>query len=159
MKTYLTAFSLLFSLSFLAQTHVIVKHNGERIKANYIKTNNNIIYYNSGQDQINQTISTYAVAELVDATTNVSTKISDKIIVNGEQDYKKVIVIAPNATTGLSNTPIDFKLKNRVKGQTPIAIEQQNINTLKRNAAKQGFPFVAFTPINRAESSASMYTY
>ena len=126
---------------------------------NYIKTENNLVYFNSGKDQVEQTISTFAVAELINTSTNATTKVSDKIVVNGEQDYNKVIVIAPNATTGLSSTTNGSKFVNRVKGQTPLAVQQQSITALKRKAAKEGIPFVSLAQNNRAESSATMYTY
>ncbi|MCZ8228366.1 hypothetical protein [Flavobacterium sp.] len=159
MKTFITLLFLAISTPFFAQSHVLVKHNGEKMNVNYIKTNNNLLYFNTGKDQVEQTISTFAVAELVNTTTNDRTKVSDKIVVSGEQDYNKVIVIAPNAATGLSSTTNDSKFVNRIKGQTPLAVQQQNIIALKRRAAKEGIPFVSIAPINRMESNARMYTY
>jgi hypothetical protein len=159
MKTFITLLFLAISTPFFAQSHVLVKHNGEKMNVNYIKTNNNLLYFNTGKDQVEQTISTFAVAELVNTTTNDRTKVSDKIVVSGEQDYNKVIVIAPNAATGLSSTTNDSKFVNRIKGQTPLAVQQQNIIALKRKAAKEGIPFVSIAPINRMESNARMYTY
>lgn len=159
MRTFITLLFLTISAPFFAQSHTLVKHNGEKLNVNYIKTDNNLIYFNSGKDQVEQTISTFAVAELINTSTNATTKVSDKIVVNGEQDYNKVIVIAPNATTGLSSASNGSKFVNRVKGQTPLAVQQQNITALKRKAAKEGIPFVSLAQNNRAESSATMYTY
>lgn len=159
MKTLLTFFCFSLSMAFFAQSHVLVKHSGEKLNVNYIKTDNNLMYFNTGKDQVEQTISTFAVAELINTATNATTKVSDKITVNGEQDYHKVIVIAPNATTGLTSTANDSKFVNRVKGQTPLAVQQQNITALKRKAAKEGIPFVSLAQNNRTESSATMYTY
>ena len=159
MRTFITLLFLAISAPFFAQSHTLVKHNGEKLNVNYIKTDNNLVYFNSGKDQVEQTISTFAVAELINTSTNETTKVSDKIVVNGEQDYNKVIVIAPNATTGLSSTTNGSKFVNRVKGQTPLAVQQQNIIALKRKAAKEGIPFGSLAQNNRAESSATMYTY
>lgn len=159
MRTFITLLFLAIATPFFAQSHTLVKHNGEKLNVNYIKTDNNLIYFNSGKDQVEQTISTFAVAELINTTTNAITKVSDKIVVSGEQDYKKVMVIAPNTTTGLSSIVTDSKFVNRVKGQSPVAVQQQNIIALKRKAAKEGVPFVALTQNNRVESSATMYTY
>ena len=144
MRTFITLLFLAISAPFFAQSHTLVKHNGEKLNVNYIKTDNNLVYFNSGKDQVEQTISTFAVAELINTSTNATTKVSDKIVVNGEQDYNKVIVIAPNATTGLSSTTNGSKFVNRVKGQTPLAVQQQNITALKRKAANAGISFVSF---------------
>ena len=143
MRTFITLLFLAIATPFFAQSHTLVKHNGEKLNVNYIKTDNNLVYFNSGKDQVEQTISTFAVAELINTSTNATTKVSDKIVVNGEQDYNKVIVIAPNATTGLSSTTNGSKFVNRVKGQTPLAVQQQNITALKRKAVKEGIPFVS----------------
>ena len=158
MRTFITLLFLAISAPFFAQSHTLVKHNGEKLNVNYIKTDNNLVYFNSGKDQVEQTISTFAVAELINTSTNATTKVSDKIVVNGEQDYNKVIVIAPNATTGLSSTTNGSKFVNRVKGQTPLAVQQQNITALKRKAAKEGIPFVSLAQNNRADSRAPMPT-
>lgn len=159
MKTFITLLFLAISTPFFAQSHVLVKHNGEKMNVNYIKTNNNLLYFNTGKDQVEQSISTFAVAELINTITNDRAKVSDKIVVSGEHDYNKVILITPDATTGLSTIANNSKFVNRVKGQTPGAVQQQNIMALKRKAAKEGIPFVSIAPINRAESSAKMYTY
>ncbi|MGL2993611.1 hypothetical protein [Flavobacterium sp. TSSA_36] len=158
MKNFITFLCFSFSISFMAQSHVLLKHNGEKLHVNYIKTDHNLLYFNSGKDQIEQTISAFAVAELINTTTNAITKISDKIVVNGEQDYHKVQIITPNTTIGLLSAK-NTKIRNRVKGQAPLAIQQQNSIALKRKAAKEGIPFVAIAKNNRAESSATMYTY
>jgi hypothetical protein len=159
MRTFITLLFLAISSSFFAQSHVLVKHNGEKMNVNYIKTNSNLLYFNTGKDQVEQTISTYAISELVNTTNNTVTKISDKIVVSSEQEYKKVILLTPNEAKGLSSTTNNSKFVNRVKGQTPLAVQQQNIIALKRKAAKEGIPFVSIAQINRAESSARMYTY
>lgn len=158
MKNFITFLFFSFSLTLMAQSHVLIKHNGEKLNVNYIKNENNTIYFNSGKDQIEQTISAFAVAEVINNTTNQITKVSDKIVINGEQDYRKVMVIAPTATTGLASTK-NTTVANRIKGQTPLAVQQQNLVALKRKAAKEGLPFVTVIEKNRAESSATMYAY
>lgn len=158
MKNLILFLFIIFSVTLFPQTHTLVKHNGEKLNVNFIKNTNNTVYYNSGKDQVEQSISSFAVAEVINTTTNKSTKISDKIVINGEQDYNKVIVIASTATTGLSSSK-QTTVPNRIKGQTPLAIQQQNLVALKRKAAKEGLPFVAVVEKNRTESSATMYTY
>jgi hypothetical protein len=158
MKTLLTFLSIGFSISIFAQSHVLVKHNGEKLNVNYIKTNNSVIYFNSGKDQVEQAISTFAVAELIHNATNQSTKVSDKIVVSGKQDYKKVIVIDPNATFGLTKVNSTI-VSNIIKGLSPMIVMQQNKVASKRKAAIEGFPFVSVVGENTATSNVSMYTY
>lgn len=159
MKTLITLLFFSLSISIWSQSHLIVKHNGEKLNVNYIKTDNNLIYFNSGKDQVEQTISTFAVAELINTSTNATTKVSDKIVVNGEQDYNKVKVLTANQQHGLIPSSKKITYTNRIKGQTPLAVQQQNITALKRKAAKEGIPFVSLISENRNESIATLLTY
>jgi hypothetical protein len=45
MKTTLIAITILFTAQLFAQTHEIIKHNGEKSEVNFIKVKNNFIYY------------------------------------------------------------------------------------------------------------------
>ena len=45
MKHILKALTLLFTASLIAQSHEIIKHNGEKLEINYIKAEHNLIYY------------------------------------------------------------------------------------------------------------------
>lgn len=159
MKTMITFLFLTVSLSLWSQSHIIVKHNGEKIAANYLKTQDYLMYYNTGQDQVEQTVSTFAVAELIHTASQAVTKISDKIIINGEQDCDKVKVIPARHHQGLVASTQKITLNNRVKGQTPLAVQQQNIALLKRKAAKEGVPFVSIASIDRNVSNATLLTY
>lgn len=159
MRKFITILLAAFSFPIFAQTHILVKHNGDKIPVNYIKTNNNLIYYTTGENQMEHTIATFAVAELINKSTNSATKVTDKISINGEQDYKKVVLIGEEQIKGLTPTAIKLKLANRVKGQSPLAVKDQNVLILKKKAAKEGIPFVSLIQNSRADSSAKMYTY
>ena len=43
MKNLFIAFTILFTTSLIAQTHQIIKHDGETIDINFIKTANNLV--------------------------------------------------------------------------------------------------------------------
>lgn len=159
MKKIIIVLLFAFSLPIFAQTHILVKHNGDKIAVNYIKTNNNLIYYTIGDSQEEHSIAAFAVAELINKSTNVITKVTDKIIVNGGQDYRKVVLIDANQTKGLIATPKELKFNNNVKGQSPLVVKNHNVLVLKKKAAKEGIPFVLLTENNRADSSGRMYTY
>ena len=64
MKNLFIAFTILFTTSLIAQTHQIIKHDGETIDINFIKTANNLVYYTLPQSAEEKTISQYAVAQL-----------------------------------------------------------------------------------------------
>jgi hypothetical protein len=159
MKPFITFLFITFSLQFFAQSHILVKHNGDKINVNYLRTNNNTIFYNSSKNQVEETISTFAIAELIDKSTNTAAKISDKVVVSGAEDYNKVVIIDPNQTSGLFLIKNSLKFDNRVKGQSPLSVKQRNEMALKRRAAKDGIPFVSLIENNRRESSAKMYSY
>ena len=49
MRTFITLLFLAISAPFFAQSHTLVKHNGEKLNVNYIKTDNNLVYFNSSK--------------------------------------------------------------------------------------------------------------
>ena len=59
MRTFITLLFLAISAPFFAQSHTLVKHNGEKLNVNYIKTENNLVYFNSGKDQVPLIYRTY----------------------------------------------------------------------------------------------------
>ena len=159
MRNFITILVLVFSLPIFAQSHIIVKHIGNKIPVNYIKISNNLIYYTTGQTQEEYSISTFAVAELIDKSTNAVTKVTDKVIVNGVQDYKKVVLIDEDQTKGLTAAVNELRLNSWAKGQDPFVIKNQNVMVLKKKASKEGIPFVLLTGKNRTDSIGKMYTY
>lgn len=159
MRNFITILLFVFSLPIFAQSHIIVKHNGDKIPVNYIKTSNNLIYYTTGQTQEEHSISTFAVAELINKSTNAVTKVTDRVIVNGVQDYKKVVLIKENQTKGLTAAVSQLKFNNLAKGQDPFVIKNHNVQVLQKKAAKEGIPFVLLMEKNRTDSIGKMYTY
>ena len=101
MKTLIIfLFTLVSSLSF-ANSHIIVKQNGEKIEANYITTRNNVVYYTISGDSMEQEISVFAVEKIVDKTNNQAIVTNSKIDVSGKWGYKNVVVLNANQSKGL----------------------------------------------------------
>jgi hypothetical protein len=141
----LLAVMLSTAVSF-AQTDAITKHNGEVVKGKVIKTEEyTIIYKYEGEDAEN-TMSKYAIEKIVYGKSGRVEQITEKIVVNGEEDWEKVVILEDKAYIS------GMKKVGEVRGKTGL-INFQTGNTgdkkaakkLKMDAAKQGCPFVLLT--------------
>ena len=130
MKITLLALTLLLGFNTqIAQSHEIVKHDGEKQKINFIKQENNIIYYsNPGSPELKE-ISTYAVSTLKKDASSEQVTVSNKVTVASKSDYNKVKV--------LKNT----------------------IQSIKHRVASKGYSFVTINKLNNSTYEAIAYTY
>ena len=64
MKNLLTLLAILLTAQLFAQTHEIIKHDGEKLNVNFIKIESNLVYYTLPNSMEEQKISRYAVAQL-----------------------------------------------------------------------------------------------
>ena len=64
MKNIAILIIVFFTTSIFAQTHEILKHNSEKLDANYINTDSNLIYYSLSSSSEKQKISKFAVAQI-----------------------------------------------------------------------------------------------
>jgi hypothetical protein len=159
MKNLFIAFAFLCTTSLLAQTHQIVKHNGETIDVNFIKKENNIVYYSLPQSTEEKTISQYAVSQLNEKSKSTSTILSEKIQLNGKSDYKKVVVLKKHQTEGLKETGIITSFYSGIKGESPVSFSDSGEKRLKQNAALKGSPFIVILSNNPKDLKAALYTY
>ncbi|MBP8066712.1 MAG: hypothetical protein KAY31_04505 [Flavobacterium sp.] len=142
---------LLLALFFVgcavnAQVDKIHKHNGEVVDGKVIKLEEyTIIFKYDGEDAEN-TISKYAVEKVVYGKSGRVEEVTEKLIVNGEDDWEKVVILEDKGyISGL-------KKAGEVRGKTGL-INFQTGNTgdkkaqkkLKMDAAKLGCPFVLMT--------------
>lgn len=139
--------AVLFGLnSAIAQVDVITKHNGEVVKGKVIKLEEfTIIFKYDGEDAEN-TLSKYAVEKIVYGKSGRVEEVTEKIVVNGEDDWEKVVILEDKAyISGL-------KKEGEVRGKTGL-INYHTGNTgdkkaekkLKMAAAAMGCPFVLQT--------------
>lgn len=137
MKTYLIFFFLMFFASniVLAQNEsdVIVTHTGEKLNVNVISVDNDIEYSYPGETVINS-IGKYCVKE-VDFKSGRKQKITEKIIIDGEKDWEKVIITTNiddisclvrigDIIAGASNT-WNFKNKKQVDKTAMIKFKKE----------------------------------
>lgn len=139
-------FIVLFALginNFNAQTDKIYKHNGETVGGKVIRLDEyTIVFKYEGEDAEN-TVGKYAVEKIVYGKTNRVEEITEKIVINGEDDWEKVVILEEKSyISGL-------KKVGEVRGKTGL-INFQTGNTgdkkaqkkLKMDAAKQNCPFI-----------------
>jgi hypothetical protein len=159
MKNLFIAFTFLCTTSLLAQTHQIVKHNGETMDVNFIKKENNIVYYTLPQSAEEKTISQYAVSQLNEKSKSASAVLSEKIQLNGKSDYKKVVVLEKHQTEGLKESGIITSFYGGIKGESPVSFSDNGEKRLKQNAALKGSPFIVILSNNPKNLKAVVYTY
>ena len=79
MRKVFVILALFMAVSITAQTHEILKHNGEKVLINYIKTDTNLIYFTNPNSSKEEKISTYAVQSLKEQSSGLIQVISSKV--------------------------------------------------------------------------------
>ena len=159
MKNLLTAIAVVLSAQLFAQTHEIVKHNGEKLEVNFIKTEGNLVYYSLPASAEEQKISRYAVAKINEKTKNNPQIISKKIDLIDKSDYNKVIVLKESETIGLKKSIDLTGFLGKIKGETRWSMAEMGERRLKQNAAKKGNQFIVITSNKTDNLKAIAYTY
>jgi len=147
MKKIILIVAVLFGFGVAnAQVDVITKHNGETVKGKVIKLEEyTIIFKYDGEDAEN-TVSKYAVEKVVYGKSGRVEEITEKIVVNGEDDWEKVVILEEKGYIA------GLKKGEEVRGKTGL-INFQTGNTgdkkaekkLKMAAAAIGCPFILMT--------------
>ncbi|MDI5897363.1 hypothetical protein QLS91_06910 [Flavobacterium sp. LB2P84] len=159
MKNLFIAFTIFFTTSLIAQTHQIIKHDGGTIDINFIKTENNLVYYTLPKSVQEKTISQYAVAQLNEKSKSDSEIISKKIQLNGKSDYKKVVVLKKHQTIGLKESGMITSFYGGTKGESPLSFSDNGEKRLKENAALKGSQFIVILSNKPKDLKAAIYTY
>jgi sRNA-binding regulator protein Hfq len=142
---------LLLAVAFLgfaanAQVDKIYKHNGEVVEGKVVKLEEfTIVFKYDGEDAEN-TIGKYAIEKIVYGKTGRVEEVTEKIVINGEADWEKVVILEDKAYIA------GLKKVDEVRGKTGL-INYHTGNTgdkkaekkLKIEAAKMGCPFILQT--------------
>ena len=142
---------LLLAVAFLgfaanAQVDKIYKHNGEVVDGKVVKLEEyTVIFKYDGEDAEN-TIGKYAIEKIVYGKTGRVEEVTEKIVINGEADWEKVVILEDKAYIA------GLKKEGEVRGKTGL-INYHTGNTgdkkaekkLKIEAAKMGCPFILQT--------------
>jgi hypothetical protein len=159
MKISLSLVLLFFAAYLHAQTHQIIKHNDEKINANFIKIENNLIYYTFPESSEEKKISKYAVAQLNDKSNKSHPIASQKIDITKKADYKKVIILREAETIGLKKSDTLRVFSPKIKGESKLSIQEQGERRLKEKAALKGNPFFVIVSNKNEYLTAISYTY
>jgi hypothetical protein len=159
MKTIFTLALALFTTIIFADSHIIVKQNGEKIEANYVTTKNNTVFYSlPGSSTINE-ISLYAIDKVIDSKTNTVILDNHKLDIAGKTGYKNVQLLKSEKTMGLHQGVALKTTIHKPKGQTKSDWIAQAEMRIKKQAATQGFPFVVITKTTDSRIEAIAYSY
>lgn len=147
MRKIILLFAFVFSSLFAnAQVDLIVKHNGETIKGKVLKLEEyTIIFKYDGEDAEN-TLSKYAVEKITYGKSGRVEEVTEKIVVNGEDDWEKVVILEDKSyISGL-------KKGDEIRGKTGFisfhtgnTADKKADKKLKMEAAKAGYPFILLT--------------
>lgn len=159
MKTIFTLALTLFTSLIFADSHIIVKQNGEKIEVNYVTTKDNTVFYSlPGNSTVNE-ISLFAIDKVIDKKTNSILIENNKIDVSGKKGYKNVQLITNTQTNGLHQGVTLKTTIHKPKGQTKSDWIADASTRLKKQAAEQGFPFVVITNQTDSKLEAVAYNY
>ena len=159
MKTIFTLALTLFTSLIFADSHIIVKQNGEKIEVNYVTTKDNTVFYSlPGNSTVNE-ISLFAIDKVIDKKTNSILIENNKIDVSGKKGYKNVQLITNTQTNGLHQGVTLKTTIHKPKGQTKSDWIADASTRLKKLAAEQGFPFVVITNQSDSKLEAVAYNY
>lgn len=150
---------LTITASLMAQTHEITKHDGKTMDVNFIKTENNLLYYSTAESSEEKKISQFAISQLHEKSKKEAKTISEKITLSGKADYTKVIVLKPSQTEGLQESGVITSFIGKTKGETNQSFLDQAEKRLKQNAALKGSQFIVIISDKPKELKAVMYTY
>ena len=155
MKKTILLFTLVFGFNLVsAQSDVITKQIGEVLKGKILKVyENTIVFTYEGQDT-EYTIGKYAVAKIVYGKTGREEKTSNKIVVAGENDWSKVIIVENiDYTAGLEKGKEIGIASNLIIGDSAAN------KKLQMQAAKLGYPFVLISTDKASNRTAIGYSY
>lgn len=159
MRNIFAILALSLTVSVMAQTHEITKHNGETMEVNFIKIENNLVYYTNVESNEEKKVSQFAISQLHEKSKNEAKTISEKIIPSGKADYTKVIVLKASQTEGLRESGTITSFLGKTKGETNQSFKDAAARRLKQNAADKGYPFIVILSTKSKDLKAVMYTY
>lgn len=144
-NTVLLLFTLLPAM-LQAQPDVIQKHNGELVKGTVVRVDEYVIVFKYENEDAENALSKYAIEQITYGRSGRVEHVTDKIVVNGEDDWEKVIILEEKSyIAGLTKV-------EEIRGKTAY-INLQTGNTgdkkaqkkLKMAAATLGCPFIYLT--------------
>ncbi len=146
MKNFLLLMLLTASSAIFAQTDKIYKHSGEVVDGKVIRLDEYVVVFRYDGEDAENSIGKYAIEKIVYGKSGRTEEVSEKIIINGEADWEKVVILEEKSYIA------GLKKEGEVRGKTGL-INFQTGNTgdkkaekkLKMEAAKANCPFILLT--------------
>jgi hypothetical protein len=154
MRKVFVILALFMAVSITAQTHEILKHNGEKVLINYIKTDTNLIYFSNPNSSEEGKISTYAVQSLKEQSSGIIQVISSKVdIDNG------FVFLKNNEIAGLRKVASISVFLGRPKGMSFNDLSFLKKRRLQEKATQKEALFVVITSETFDTIKADLYSY
>ena len=154
MRKVFVILAVLMTVSITAQTHEILKHNGEKVLINYIKTDTTLIYFSNPNSSEEGKISTYAVQSLTEKSTGKIQVVSSKMETN-----KEVIFLKNNEIDGLQKVAHISVFLGRPKGMSFNDLSVLKKMRLQEKAIQKGAVFIVITSETFDTTQADLYSY
>ena len=160
MKKLVLLVALFVAFVSNAQSDKIFKHNGEEINGKVIKVEEYTIVFKYDGEDTENTLSKYALEKIIYKSGRVE-EMTEKIVVNGEADWEKVVILEDKSYIA------GLKKGEEIKGKTGFVsfhtgntADSKSQKKLKIEAAKAGFPFILMTEskdINQSGASGPSF--
>ena len=160
MKKIILILTLVFGFNIAtAQVDVIKKQIGEILKGKIISVDDNVIVFTYEGQNVEYTIAKNAVEKITYGRTGQVVQTSNKINLNGQADWQKVVIVESlNLTAGLEvgvqlGTSADLANYQSSNGNSAVN------KRLKMQAATLGYPFILITTDAASNRIAYGYKY
>ena len=160
MKKIILILTLVFGFNIAtAQVDVIKKQIGEILKGKIISVDDNVIVFTYEGQNVEYTIAKNAVEKITYGRTGQVVQTSNKINLNGQADWQKVVIVENlNFTAGLEvgvqlGTSADLANYQSSNGNSAVN------KRLKMQAATLGYPFILITTDAASNRIAYGYKY
>lgn len=128
------------------QSDKIYKHSGETVEGTVVRLDEYTITFKYANEDAENVVGKYAIEKIVYGKSGRTEEVTEKITINGEDDWEKVVILEDKAYIA------GLKKGEEVRGKTGL-INFQTGNTgdkkaekkLKMEAAKLGCPFILLT--------------
>jgi hypothetical protein len=147
LRVFITAAIVILSVAAVfAQSDVIYLHNGQTINGKVSTIGETMVSFSYENEDALQTVGKYAVEKIVYGKSGRVQHVTDKIVINGREDWEKVIILENREEiAGLTR-------KGEVKGKTAFinyrtgeGSDKTALKKLKMSAAENGCAFVNIT--------------
>ena len=144
MKKIILLFALAFSFGIAnAQVDTIYKHSGETVEGKVLRLDEYTVVFKYDGEDAENTIGKYAVEKIVYGKTKRQEDVTEKIIINGEADWEKVIILEEKSyIAGLKKVAEVRGKTGLINYHTGNTGDKKAAKKLKMDAAKLGCPFV-----------------